>query len=135
MNAEQIANIDHLADVIEALDPERFSMHHWWRTKDGRTNVDEMPTVEHNCGTAACIGGWAGAIFHPHNREAAEDMWTIGEELLGLDYDRTNELFMPTGFSHEPFTQAHAVQTLRQLARTGEVNWDHAYADFEGSGQ
>jgi hypothetical protein len=130
MTADQIANIDRVADVIEALDPARFNMRFWWQGTDGDATSSPQDIL-HACGTAACIGGWAGAIFYPDDTESASDMWAIGEELFGLDYDDTNNLFMPLGFTHEPFTQAHAVQTLRHLARTGEVNWDHAYADFE----
>jgi hypothetical protein len=111
MNTERIL---HIADLIEKLEPQQFDMSDY--------------VTENECGTVACIAGWTyltygdlGGSGNPH--ESAENHF-------GLDEDRADSLFTPRSkdglnASYDDITPAHAAQTLRKLAATGEVDWSH----------
>ena len=74
----------------------------------------------HSCGTAACIAGHADVLFEE------------GLDALGLYPSTRSELFIPTHdyarFDAEDgekgyITREDAVRCLRNLARTGIVDW------------
>lgn len=82
--------------------PRRFSMK-WW-----------------NCGTAACIGGWAEAMFLGKGYHPVSDV----SEALGLNRKQSDTLFF-----HETsadITPEQAASCLRFLAETGKVDWGRA---------
>lgn len=103
MNTERIL---HIADLIEKLEPQQFDM------------SDYIYTAE--CGTVACIAGWTYLTYG-----GCGDPYSEARNLLGLDEDRADALFLPYGCDWEDITPAHAAQTLRKLAETGEVDWSH----------
>lgn len=87
----------------------------------------------HQCGTTACIAGWAVAAFGPEDKkplvlkpvkdsqENTDAICCEAERLLGLDGDTACRLFM--GGIHETRTPSDAAKVLRHLAKTGEVIW------------
>ena len=83
-----------LADFLENLDPDRFSMSSWGSYDEPR-----------------CICGW-----YLHNKAYFDKAdWPKAGEMLGLTRDQAHDLF------HHVTTQAKAVKTLRRLAHTGEL--------------
>lgn len=124
MNTERILA---LADLIEKQPhttqeaPEGFTMVNW----------------NHDCGTPACIAGWAchvalgGAVVLDINIEQT------ARRFLGLDAAEADALFEPdlrSDFEKEhgfisstdvwdDITPDHAARTLRRLAKTGKVDW------------
>lgn len=95
----------------------------------------------HRCGTTACIAGWT-YLVHYHNftadngsaREALQidpvPAHSFAQNWLELTHDQAMELFGggPTGYSMSQTQPWMAVNVLRILANTGEVNWDAAVA-------
>lgn len=118
------ANIKRVRDVIAALDASRFDMSVF--ASDGE---NEIPTsrLEHNCNTAACIGGWTAATFRW--RGCASEAQDFAAAQLGLTEDQERALFMPNRFDQgiswggDDITQAEAVMVLDRLIETGEVDW------------
>jgi hypothetical protein len=120
MNKERILK---LADIIEKQphttpqQPDGFTMSNW----------------THDCGTPACICGWAN---HELNKETSSDIWLgddrVAAEWLGLDIDTAGSLFEPSRERDsnpwatdwwDEITPAHAAAVLRNLAETGKVDW------------
>ena len=113
MNVERI---NLLADVIEVEPEVKVSL--------PRSGFD-MRREFHECGSPACIEGYARKLFR----------CPLGEDLLpvlGITPSQAIELFMP-GNCHASFlaspgnplwvTPQHAAAVLRHLARTGKVDW------------
>ena len=130
-------NLTILRDTIAALDPSRFAMEYWAIIRDrGPDAPDHRPTrsqVKHDCGTAACIGGWAEALFTegPEHEKVGFTPDGIVRDALGLTEAQADSLFFPstdlrrTGIYslYSDLTQAQAVRVLDHLITTGEVNW------------
>ena len=80
------------------------------------------------CGTPACIAGWAGRIFSTRITQAE------GYEILGLNEEQAWDLFLPgnqlnlIGRFYNEITLGHAVKVLDHLIETGEVDWHVAFA-------
>lgn len=78
----------------------------------------------HNCGTVACIAGWAVALGK------LSGTFVDAAEWLDIPYGKVGqELFFPGDASGirvrdwALITPAHAAGVLRQLAETGRVDW------------
>lgn len=117
MNTE---NILRLADEIEqrGLNNLGFNMKHFYSAGDSE------------CGTTACIAGWAVLLegrTHPMNLSTFGCINTAAR-WLGLDPELAKNLFCP-GYTRDEdhcgwnATPKQAAQVLRHLAETGEVNW------------
>ena len=75
----------------------------------------------HNCGTVACIAGWALAVAGKDGGfEAAAEFFGFKDQEEEESYDFP--LFFP-GSPHYGTTSSQAVAVLRHLAETGEVDW------------
>jgi hypothetical protein len=76
------------------------------------------------CGTAACIAGWAVATFRKDQPQTSMqiDVKKDARDILGLDPFEAHQLFVPPYLSRR--TAADAVQVLRNLAITGKVEWE-----------
>ena len=137
MNTERILR---LANFIESLPDERLDMCFWAKDEDGDENLEQSPaTVLHNCGTAACIGGWTEALFNPGRSTflGTQGLWDESPaavvptdsagDLLGLTVAQAHDLFMPPmtepRLSWSDITPTIAADTLRRLAETGRVEW------------
>ena len=111
----------------------------------------DMSSVLHDCGTPACIAGWALAlrlqsegpelesmideyrVAHPEVRERASIMlgteMSIARDFLGLDNGRAKDLFHADGVSSffwEKIEPEAAVKVLQHLINTGKVDWSVA---------
>lgn len=120
----------YLRDFLQELPAGRFDMIYYGRT----ANAEEfnLPTarVRNDCGTAACICGWANVVFG----EAETDDMDAARNLLGLDYEAGHDLFMPEVWMSDDThawsaTPADAAQVLTHLIETGEVDWSVARRD------
>lgn len=86
-----------LANFIEGLDPDRFSLGSWGMWQEPR-----------------CICGWL-----MHNRARADkDNWRDAAEILGIDESTAHGLFC----NASTVDNKQAAKILRHLAVTGEVN-------------
>lgn len=85
-----------LADFLEGLEPERFSMASWGSWEEPR-----------------CICGWYQHLHGHFNKEN----WKQAADGLGLAHDVAHHLFTHS-FFHTP---QQAAKALRHLAVTGEV--------------
>lgn len=100
-----------------------------------------MADLVRECGTPACIAGWAA--WEEEGRPAAvsapDTGWCLerkAQQYLGLApsgeaelSDTAYSLFYPEGDQvgfYDEITPAQAAACLRHLAETGEVDWDHA---------
>lgn len=84
-----------------------------------------MVAMTHDCGTPACIAGWAA--WEARGRPSAfksDNCFMIGREYLDINTDQAFRLFMPRDWEENKHTPAQAARTLRHLARTGEVVWN-----------
>lgn len=108
----------------------------------GHDIVDQL-FREPDCGTTACIAGWATTLAHHESPEAypvpsAMQPWFFsrqGADYLGLDLGSALELFYAakwnddgdtlTQWSLAKITAEEAAETLQRLADTGEVDWSH----------
>jgi hypothetical protein len=123
-------NITLLANLIEALPPERFNMRFWATQVGNEAAMVTAADLIHDCGTCACIGGWAQALATPPGERVDVRLGLTGDptnaaaKWLGIDDDQhlIEQLFMPD-LDWASITQAQAVATLRRLAETGEVQW------------
>ena len=78
-------NIDRMlevADHIENLDEEQFSMNHWRQRSS-------------TCGTVCCIAGWAVELYDPEC--PLEAISPEARRLLSLPYNVSSALFNPPG--------------------------------------
>lgn len=83
----------------------------------------------HNCGTVACIAGWAVVAFRP-DIEIADlpSNFRISSEaadLLGLDRMDASNLFLPP-LNLWKSTPLQAASVLRHAAKTGVIDWSVA---------
>lgn len=104
MNVE---NVTKLRDFLASLPAENFDMGEW--------PADD----EAECGTPACIGGWATRLFGSARRA------------LEIDNDTAEAMFMPKGWDQpkSPVAKArpaHAVALLTRFLKTGKVDWHYA---------
>lgn len=120
-----------VAAAIEAAPDGKFNMASWMKDRDHRS-VDsmraeaEMPKPT-ECGTAACIAGWAVWTF-PEEAEAIReranfppDIEDVAQEILGLGFDESYRLFRGRWERDVPIqkiTKESAVAELRRLAET-----------------
>lgn len=87
------------------------------------------------CGTTACVAGWAIHVLAPERLGDAKygvGYGVVAQELLGLDVRQKQQLFCaganPNGFrkgdrKHSTCTVA---AVLKNLAETGVVDWEKA---------
>jgi hypothetical protein len=76
------------------------------------------------CGTSACIAGWATAAFGEEGEDQDNlDTPRVARERLGLSMEQADKLFYPKWLSDR--TNTEAAQVLRTLAETGQVLWPY----------
>lgn len=112
-----------LRNFIAALPDERFDMSTWHQRKD--------------CGTCACIGGWAAVLFGLNDVGGGPTISPAEvAEYLGLSVPNAFRLFYPPVTIHrwgkalKPYKATHkeAVKVIDHYLATGEVSWSAAYA-------
>lgn len=93
-----------------------------------------MERFVHECGTPACIAGWAAAQLVPNSNLRWLVMegdvpwlaveWLCDEKIEGRPLPPWSEqLFMPSG-DWRLISPSMAAKTLRHLAETGNVVWN-----------
>lgn len=101
----------------------------------------DYATCEHECGTAGCVAGHAYFLFEGELafRNLVEAMYTgrpfddihiTAENWLGVNPSQAHELFLlacqtSTEIGFDTITPEWAASTLRHLAATGRVEWNH----------
>jgi hypothetical protein len=116
MNKERILA---LADLIEA------QPHTGLNEKTGFN----MGEYRHECGTPACIAGWAAAASVGDTTGTIKlEMYADiqAQQFLDLDGDQASALFQPPCEDEDEWdeiTPDHAAFTLRHLVKTGKVDW------------
>lgn len=106
-------------------------------------DVVEMLVKEPDCGTTACIAGWAITLAHHGDPEAYpvfRGMRASGYVRAGMDYMKLDpwsalELFFAakcnedgetvTQWALDEISAEEAAEALRHLADTGVVDWSH----------
>lgn len=121
---EPKARLEYLRDFLRTLPEERFDILSFADAPGWPEYCDDpisAADVRNDCGTTACIAGWAEALF-----TEVEDIGGNAEELLGLGEPVANKLFH--GFPRGNIRPAQAADVLDHLIRTGEVDWSVAQA-------
>lgn len=137
MNKENLLKV---ADFIEqetvnhkgeiSIDGNIFNMAHW------RQSPSTGPVLRDkalNCGTAACIGGWAEVLSWE------EGCWDVNE-WLGLDLISAKALFYPcttnsaTGLIWANISKEHAVAAIRYMVEHNTTNATKAWRETMSQG-
>lgn len=100
---------------VEGLKP--FNMHDWGSSDEN----------QHDCGTAACIGGWLERLV-----PGTEGLRLCWEHAVALGRERRCEnsplwgLFMATGFKKKlcDITPSEGAKALRRYLETGRGDWE-----------
>jgi hypothetical protein len=128
------ARLIRLRDFLAGLPAERFSMNTLGDV-DGAWNPDLQAQALHGCGTAACIAGWACALYAPAVTLFEAD--DVAGFVLGLEHSLARELFYPWDSQSieidwaeaSLITPDQAVRVLDWLIATGQVDWAKAFED------
>lgn len=123
-----------LRDFLARLPDPQFDMSDYlnWKVGPNRYHMPIGLAVK-ECGTAACIAGWAQVLFDP---TAKQDEW-IAQKLLGLSEEAADALFRPRQLGYygdsDVYTLARAVAVLDNYLATGLIDWSVASRLSSGS--
>lgn len=123
-----VENVNRVADAIEGHEFARlgFNMNDFVAKAEWVEGGDRSG---HNCGTVACIAGWSLAVRQGRSvRVWGSGAWVKASGFLGMDYNASYRLFLPSGLpvSYSDVSPAVAVEVLRHLAKTGKIDWPRA---------
>lgn len=102
-----------------------FSMNTWMvnRTKD----ISSTPIGQsiHDCGTVACIGGYAAIMAKPTASKKGLVPRDVAQTFLGISNSLGAQLFAPYSgdYNWNRITADVAADVLDHLAETGKVEW------------
>ncbi len=121
MNVE---NILRVADAIEQHSIPDLGFNMGSFVSDSRQDRSHF-----DCGTTACIAGWACAVVGGYHLNINDQEWIEEQarEILDLSFLEADDLFIPTNHHamvDDRILPDQAVRTLRRLAKTGVVDWD-----------
>jgi hypothetical protein len=127
-----------IAKFIEELPDRALNMSKWFTAADGDEPTFKDTGVEgcdcgcneasvdvseyrghlmrHDCGTAACVAGWAVALYGEPRDFGTPN--SSGQKLLGLNSDEANDLFYSIykdEAENEKFTKEEIVQKIRDI--------------------
>jgi hypothetical protein len=111
MNVDRILA---LADLIESLPKTEIEDDHGFCMVDYR----------HDCGTPACIAGWA--VHLSGEKVDVKGTFYAASTFLGISPNTAYDLFIWAEKRLDQITPDEAANTLRHLAGTGEVRWEFA---------
>lgn len=120
--------LEYLAGFLRGLPEARFYMPNY--VSDAHRNPADDTSALRQCGTAACIAGWAAFLFHPDaikSRNDGMDAPTAHHVAgldLGLSPQEAGYLFTPQGWMDA--TPTEAADVLDHLRLSGKVNWEVA---------
>lgn len=126
-------NILRLADALDNV--ELAKSHNIGFNMATFVSTFDIDRTEHDCGTVACIAGWAVAMFGHNGKPRASPLSAMklnnfptpeehATRTLGLSYVTAQSLFYPGNPRYHQITPKVAAATLRHLAETGVVDWD-----------
>lgn len=125
-------NILKVADAIAGKSIPGLGFFMDYLTYSGSSAADLDMIGTPNCGTVACIAGWASHVMgqpdNPSFSEAQSFFGITAEQREELFYARNHPLAEDDGYGWvtaplDEISGAQAVRTLRHLAATGEVDW------------
>ena len=121
MNVE---NILKLAALLESPQAEKhFSMYDYIHVRDDLPiEVTKLQEVFKDCGTEACIAGWAAFLAKPHEVIDKFDIRQVAVEYLELDPYTSAHLFV-AGVAMSVTDPKDAALVIRNLIATGKVDW------------
>jgi hypothetical protein len=120
MNRERLKTLrDHLA----SLPDERVDMRTYVDWDAGPLGWGRQGTgdVLHKSGTAACIAGWAVALFEP-GRSVFDISADDSAALLGLTESQSDLLFLPIGYWEDVHTRADAIAAIDSMLANPDDN-------------
>jgi hypothetical protein len=146
MNKE---NLLKLAEVLESEQAQKhFDMTQWithhpnynnldWQEHHERVNESVLKEAVKDCGTVACIAGWAATLATPDQKlifVSGASVQQTAEDWLELDKAEAVMLFIPWSASYyadrskykrnsNTITAGEAARVVRHLAETGKVDW------------
>lgn len=117
-----VENILRVADAIEhhSIPDLGFNMFDYTMDAGDLAHFGVSDMSGHNCGTTACIAGWALAVRDEGKLPDVEDYHAEAANFLELPLRTSEALFLHW---NDGTTPAEAVAVLRHLAATGEVDW------------
>ncbi|RWM86462.1 MAG: hypothetical protein EOR84_30585 [Mesorhizobium sp.] len=138
MNVTAINNLAAFLENIPSKHDRGFNMTSYIAGVD----LEESTNVGFQCNSTACIAGWACLVLGKNGeiRKTERPLSEVNEmyedfatDLLDLDYRTGMELFEPMNERIElaendwdKVTPRQAAKVLRNLAKTGEVDWSIA---------
>jgi hypothetical protein len=83
-----------LIETLKAIPPEKFNMRYYlYERGSGEMadlcNIDPDNFVSHDCGTTACIAGWASLL----SGEKEGMPWNVARDWLDIDFNEATWLF------------------------------------------
>lgn len=132
MNKKRILQ---LADHLETERVrEHFDMSHFFHKPD--SNLGAMPANKEDffsCGAAACIAGWAVALFTKDNLFVyGASLSRNAEKLLKLSPLQAQNLFIPdVHTAYHNITPDQAAEVLRRFANTNRIEWKEVLGETE----
>ena len=139
-------NITNINKVIAAIkDEDNFFDMEWFTHADmpilervAHPNIDSNAPLDHKCGTASCICGWAILIESNEAGIAPDKIENYGDthraaKWFGMDPNDVNiSLFLPDSIGDlSDITRQEAINTLENLKKTGKVVWEFANDDLD----
>jgi hypothetical protein len=132
MDFMNVENILKVADAIEQHSVPGLGFNMGWLTLSNQTmaleGVDKLRVAD--CGTVACIAGWASTLTDPLNPPS----FGTAADFLEIDGLQRSHLFYATNHPEasgdaedsgplDEIEPDQAVRTLRNFAATGQVDW------------
>ena len=125
------ANLRAVQDLLRA-EPEHFDMSKVFGCRDDmspqekedwRRRTQFLPASEalRDCGTAACIVGYAGALDDPKASHIIA--MPLAMSWLGLTEAQAKALFTPPGWETHRFSPEHGIEAIETLIATGVPSW------------
>ncbi len=127
------ARLMALADAIERAELVKqgvgFNMGRWFAVT---TAIPNKIRTAHACGTVACLAGWTAVLEDGQEGMHEDKVYRRAINILGITDGTAKELFVPEingGPAHLSISAEHAVAVVRNLARTGKVEWNKFDSD------
>jgi hypothetical protein len=115
------ANITRLIEAIAA--PEAPFDIEDWIAGDGPYEEQAIGLIEHRCGSAGCIGGWAASLRIVETKDWGSLFRESDTcEWLGISRPAGDELFYGIGF-RAAANKEETLEVLAGLRDTGWVDW------------
>lgn len=149
-------NLQALIDHLEKMPGKAFNLSSWYTGPPSGGAWDQLPlgrraaksliskqedAETHQCGTAACIGGYAALLaVSKGEAKGGEQIQPVATRWLGFSPGTLRALFIPRSMhdldrrletneipvSYSDVKRKHAVKVLKHLLDTGLIDWSKA---------